>query len=326
MRLWRSRAIAAAFCAFAGQAYAEPLVLSLPLDCDPGKSCFVQTYVAHEKQATPQDYHCGVRTYATHNGTDFRVPDIPAMRRGVNVLAAALGTVARIRDGVTDGDVLEGRRESVQGAECGNGVVIAHGDGWETQYCHMAKGSIRVRAGERVEAGAVLGRVGLSGLTEFPHLHFTVRQAGRVVDPFAFGAEARSCGGGTFLWKSDLRGALSYREREIMNFDFAAAAVTMKEIESGVKPADKDSDSIVAYVRLIGLRTGDALNLILRGPDGRPLANQKVDPMKSDRSQQMLFVGTRRPVQGWPRGRYSAELVVRHEDNVVLERTISRDF
>jgi hypothetical protein len=286
----------------------------------------VQTYVAHEEQAAPQDYRCGPRTYATHNGTDFRVPDIRAMRRGINVLAAAAGTVARIRDGVTDGDVLEGRKERVQGTECGNGVIITHADDWETQYCHLAKGSIQVRAGARVEAGAVLGRVGLSGLTEFPHLHFTVRQAGRTVDPFAFGAEPRSCGGGTFLWKSDLREALSYREREIINFDFAAAAVTMEEIESGVQPADKDSSAIVAYVRLIGVRTGDALHLVLRGPDGEPLANQEIGPMTSNRSQQMLFAGARRPVQGWPRGRYSAELAVRHEGNIVLERTISRDF
>ena len=66
--------------------------------------------------------------------------------------------------------------------------------------------------------------LGLSGRTEFPHLHFTVRHRGRLVDPFAFGAVAGSCGGGASLWKPATAKALEYRARAVLNEGFAGAA------------------------------------------------------------------------------------------------------
>lgn len=85
----------------------------------------------------------------------------------------------------------------------GRRVVLGHRlpDGLEayTVYAHLAPGSVRVRAGQRVGAGAVLGRVGQSGRATTPHLHFEIRLAedpverwekARVVDPIAF-VEAR---------------------------------------------------------------------------------------------------------------------------------------
>ena len=58
-----------------------------------------------------------------------------------------------------------------------------------------------------------IAQVGLSGRTQFPHLHLTVRHQGRVVDPFAFGAREGSCGDGVSLWSVRLRAAWAYRER-----------------------------------------------------------------------------------------------------------------
>src|SRR3712207_7690329 len=54
----------------------------------------------------------------------------------------------------------------ISNAECGNGVVIGHGEGWETQYCHLANGSLQVKPVERVRAGQPIARIGLSGQTE----------------------------------------------------------------------------------------------------------------------------------------------------------------
>ena len=101
------------------------------------------------------------------------------------MLAAATGMV---RGCATAGKMLSVRiagEGSVKGRECGNGVVLAHPGGWETQYCHMAKGSVRVKTGETVTAGTVLGLVGMSGDAEFPHLHLAVRHNGEKIDPFA---------------------------------------------------------------------------------------------------------------------------------------------
>lgn len=54
-------------------ATAQPIELGLPIDCEIGRDCVIQHYVDHDR----------------HNGTDFRLSDLAAQRRGVNVLAAA---------------------------------------------------------------------------------------------------------------------------------------------------------------------------------------------------------------------------------------------
>ncbi len=119
---------------------------------------------------------------------------LPRSAPGVDVLAAAPGRVLRMRDGVPDISARDRRAPAVEGTECGNGLIVAHGGGWETQYCHLAKGSIAVQPGEMVGAGQRLGRVGMSGLAEFPHLHFTLRRNGKIVDPFAPQAAPGTCG------------------------------------------------------------------------------------------------------------------------------------
>ncbi len=68
--------------------------------------------------------------------------------------------------------------------DCGNGLVIDHGDGWQTQYCQRKQGSVRGNNGQTVAAGDVLGQVGLSGRTLFPHLHISARKDGETVGPF----------------------------------------------------------------------------------------------------------------------------------------------
>ena len=41
--------------------------------------------------------------------------------------------------------------------------MIAHDQGWETQYCHLKQGSISVKVGDNIQVGDVLGKIGLSG-------------------------------------------------------------------------------------------------------------------------------------------------------------------
>ena len=199
--------------AMAGQALVPAgaenrIVLDLPLACELGRSCEIQQYVDHDPSTAARDYQCGTLSYDGHNGTDFRLPTRSAQRAGVNVLAAADGVVARVRDGMEDIARAATGAPAVGNRLCGNGVVISHADGWETQYCHLAQHSVRVRPGQRLSAGTPLGQVGLSGATVFPHLHFTVRHKGAIVDPFAFGAPADSCGGGAPLWRPALAASL----------------------------------------------------------------------------------------------------------------------
>lgn len=65
-----------------------------------------------------------------------------------------------------------GRSLGGSGAILGNHVVLDHGEGSFSAYAHLRRGSVAVGPGDTVEPGAVLGRVGNSGNTSEPHLHF----------------------------------------------------------------------------------------------------------------------------------------------------------
>lgn len=160
------------------------LSLALPLDCRLGETCWVANYVDVLAGPHAQDFHCQPRSYDGHDGTDFAIRDLDEMSRGVFVLAAESGTVRAVRNDMEDVLIKPQSRASIAGRECGNGLVIDHGEGWQTQYCHLQRGTVRVYPGDLAARGSALGLIGISGKTEFPHLHFTVRHNGNTIDPF----------------------------------------------------------------------------------------------------------------------------------------------
>lgn len=60
-------------------------------------------------------------------------------------------------------------------------VVIQHADGWTSRYFHLSK--VEVKSGTRVKAGQLIGRVGSTGRSTGPHLHFQVEFKGHAVNP-----------------------------------------------------------------------------------------------------------------------------------------------
>jgi len=66
----------------------------------------------------------------------------------------------------------------------GRSILIDHGYGYETFYAHCNK--ILVKKGQRVTRGQVIGKVGNSGKSTAPHLHYEVRKNNRPVDPINF--------------------------------------------------------------------------------------------------------------------------------------------
>jgi len=96
-----------------------------------------------------------------HNGIDIPAP------HGVSVVAADRGTVIT----------------SSYNSSFGNFIVISHGN-MNTLYAHLSTRSVRV--GDTVQRGQVIGRVGSTGISTGPHLHFEVHVNGQRVNPQRF--------------------------------------------------------------------------------------------------------------------------------------------
>ena len=97
-----------------------------------------------------------------HGGLDISAP------MSTPVKAPAAGTVIAV-----------GPEKSL-----GNVVVVSHGYGFKTLYAHLSK--LRVRNGQTVKRGDVIGEVGNTGLSTGPHLHYEIELNGAAVDPIRY--------------------------------------------------------------------------------------------------------------------------------------------
>jgi murein DD-endopeptidase MepM/ murein hydrolase activator NlpD len=98
-----------------------------------------------------------------HKGLDFTAP------QGTPIYATGNGTISEA--GCSEGGY-------------GNHVEINHGYGYETVYGHMVR--VKVRRGQKVKRGDVIGWVGSTGKSTGPHCHYEVHINGNAVDPVYF--------------------------------------------------------------------------------------------------------------------------------------------
>lgn len=129
--------------------------------------------------------HC----YDEHHGTDFMLDGgFPSMDAGsATIVAAADGVVIDADDGHYDrchASLETGDVTCDGGPIVANYVILHHADGRDTLYWHMMNGSVAVSVGDTVRCGDVLGRVGSSGNSSAPHLHFQVERDGVPEDPY----------------------------------------------------------------------------------------------------------------------------------------------
>ena len=98
-----------------------------------------------------------------HKGLDFTAP------QGTPIYATGNGTVTEA---------------SFSAGGFGNHVIINHGYGYETLYGHMVR--MKVREGQKVKRGELIGWVGSTGKSTGPHCHYEVHVNGQEVDPVYF--------------------------------------------------------------------------------------------------------------------------------------------
>ena len=290
----------------------SPPSLGLPIDCVPGKTCWIVNYVDDDPGPGRLDYRCGWLTYDGHKGTDFGIVDIAAMRAGVPVLATAPGTVVGIRDGMADRAISSPADiASLSGRDCGNGVTIAHADGWSTEYCHLRLGSVAVKYGQVVQRGQILGLVGLSGRTEFPHVHLAVRHNAEVVDPFVGLEGSPRCGPGNApLWDAATLERLSYRSALPYTAGFATALPTKEEIRNGALSAGTvlgPTATLISWVDTFWPRKGDEILFSILHPDGKTRRSHAIS-VKKDMPREFYFVRLTAKSGFLAAGTYEAEI------------------
>ena len=327
-RLLKSLAFATACLLAPLAAQAEDFTLGLPIACTPGRDCWLANYFDRDSAPGVKDIGCGARTYDGHDGTDFALRDYKAMEAGVDVVASAPGRVKAVRDGVPDVSVKVAGRQSVAGKECGNGVVLEHGGGWETQYCHMRKGSVAVRNGQEVAAGEKLGLVGLSGFSEFPHAHLTVRKDGVAVDPFDGHRADGTCGAsGAPLWRPELRSSVAYEP--ILLFDAGLtgqAPDTEASLEGRTRPSPPApaSSALLLWVKVFGVEPGDTVLFRVTGPDEKTMFEQS-QTLPARKARLFVYSGIPRKIASWPPGNYRGEVVYTRRGSPPLTRSIQAE-
>ena len=300
-------------------ATAGELSLSSPIDCDLNGPCYIQQYMDHDPSKGASDFACSGLSYDGHKGTDFALPSYDMIDDGVDVLASATGVVAGLRDGIEDVRFSRDRAAALKGRECGNGVVLRHPDGWETQYCHLRQGSVTVVRGQTVQKGDVLGEVGMSGRAEFPHVHLSVRHKGAVIDPFDPDGTI-TCGAveTDTLW-TDLP---PYRAGGIVNIGTSGAVPDFSDIRANtVMGPDESSDALVIYAFLFGTQKGDVIHLVLEGPDETVI--EKDIQLERSQAQSFRAIGKKRGRKNWPKGDYTGTATLLRQDQIIDSQSLS---
>jgi len=105
----------------------------------------------------------------------------PQFHRGVDIVADKGALVVATADGVVS--------RSIRVPDYGKMIDVSHGYGFVTRYAHLNE--ILVRPGQRVHRGETIGRVGSTGRSTGPHVHYEVFRDGRRVNPWKYLAPSR---------------------------------------------------------------------------------------------------------------------------------------
>jgi hypothetical protein len=177
---------------------------------------------------------------------------------------------------------------------------------------------VTVKPGDPVAAGTPVGKVGLSGKTEFPHLHLSVRHGRRAVDPFGESAPPAGCGmDATPLWNGAALKALAYTRGVVHNHGAAPGAPDPDTARRGayrdaVVPAS--APALAIWAEALGALPGDLVHLELTGPDGRTLISHRA---QVERRQVRIFrwAARKRPPAGWSPGNYHGKIRYLSQDD-----------
>jgi biotin carboxyl carrier protein len=228
------------------------LTFNFPVSCKLGQTCFV---LLDKNTKT----------------TNIVLNTQQQMQQGVNVVAAAAGTVTTVKKEPAP-VVIPGQPQDVS-PSCGNQIIIQHDTGWLTQYCHLKDDSMTVSVGQQVQQGQVIGQVGQSGGANFPKLGFMILANGAPADPFT-----------AHLWCN----TIPYQPYGVITNGFSDHPVTLEELMNG--PVTRQAftlqdKQVIGWVRMYGVSQGDMQRFTFYKPNGQAYGAPQESTISGDYSQ-----------------------------------------
>jgi len=285
-----------------------------PIACNPGVSCYILSYPDLDKaEGSARDYACGPAANDGDGTLRIGLADLQSLRQGIDVLATRPGKVIDAKDGIDD-LVATSKSDLKRGTpNCGNGIVIDHGGGLQSAYCHLRKDSIRVKKGDHVQAGDTIGQVGQSGVAFWPQLGFSMQSSGLFVDPISSMSDLEGCG-----WKQRPMIPLpdvfkEYQGATVVSMGFSPAPITTKALKLGLgvhSPVmDREQMDMNLWAMILGVRTGDRIEVRLRDPRGRTFEYRDITA-NADETQTPINVSRTRGYASWRQGTYTGEITL----------------
>ena len=295
-------------------AYAEEnFKLQFPLACDHGRNCWIYNYMdVNTSLGLFEDFTCAKRTYDGHEGIDIALKDLATASQGAWVVAAADGKISTVIDGIKDHKLDETTIDLAHQFPCGNTVVIDHKSGWQTTYCHLKLGSIVVRPGDKVKAGRALAQVGLSGLTGWPHLGFTLKRDDITHDPFTGRTALEGCGfsQNNSLW--DKPEEYNYQPFAIFNIGFSAEAPEKEALDQGfsaTKELSTETPILTLWGYVLGTKPGDRVLMEIEDPEGYKMIDVD-NVVPNSRKRRLVTISRMRFNEVWKPGLYKGKITL----------------
>ena len=295
------------------------------MSCVIGETCFIQQLPDMDPAVGQSiDPFCGHKTYDGLRGTDIRILSLSQLADNVPVIASAAGTVLRVRDGMRD-HLVETKqdRQAIKGRECGNGVVIDDGGGETVEYCHMKQGSVVVKPGMAVAKGQRIGSIGVSGDTQFPHVHIAVRQDNRLVDPSTGRGITEGCvapADAHPLWDADTAKYFLNLRTDILAIGLAGRTVNGNQlVREGPPPPPTSSDNmLIGWTWIANLEAGQQVETKIVSGVGNILVSKTFDPAPRHQAIFAGYIGKKGPVAP---GDYKVITSVQNAGETVTSKT-----
>ena len=295
--------IAVVIALLAIPAKANAIELLFPVACHLMTDCWITDHVDLDQGLSrSEDYMCGDKASDNNKSTHISLANRKAASNIFPVMASANGTVIKAQN---------------VGGFCGEHVVIQHDDHWETSYCHLKEASVKIRKGQTVARGDVIGEIGLSGLTEWPHLSFAVTRNGMVFDPFSGRSTLEGCHTKSQpLWEGGFNPP--YEPAHVTDIGFTVGRVAERDIALGNMPdidrIDVKTPQLSVWAMLMNIKRNDQITMILENPDEKVINKIQIS-VEDDKNIFPIYFVTRRKDFLWPSGYYKGSVTITRDLN-----------